>query len=134
MTEPDDLTTTAGDLVREVQTLSARLRSTRRNTVILAVSLVLDLTLTIVMATVLNHQADQNHKIQQALSQNYVTAQQQRQTRIDVLCPLYQLFIASVDDPHRTDGMTPDQKARSDRAAVAIHAQYARLGCPSTVG
>lgn len=134
MTEPDDLTTTAGDLVREVRTLSQRLKSTRRNTVILAVSLIIDLTLTVVMATVLNHQADQNHKIQQALSQNYLTSEQQRQIRVDVLCPLYQLFIASVDDPNRTAGMTPTQKAKSDKAAVAVHQQYARLGCPATTG
>lgn len=130
MTESDDqLTAVGSQLVQEVQGLSRKFRWLKHLTIGLTVSFVVDLVVTIVLATVVNNQGNINHRLQQALAQNYTTAQEQKQTRTELLCPLYQLFIGLADNP--VPGQTAQQLANAAKASAALHKQYARLDCPT---
>lgn len=124
-----ELTTTAGGLQTSVVELTRGLRSTRRRTLFIAVSVLLDLALTVTLATVLSGQADTNRRVRQSLAQNYVTAQQQAQTRVKVLCPLYTLLLASVNDPARATVMTAAQRAQVAVAVQVVRNGYTALGC-----
>lgn len=126
----DRLTAIGGQLVQEVQGLSRRFRVLRRLTIGLAVSFAVDLTITVVLATVVSNQSDISHKLQQALTQNYTTSQQQTLTRTENLCPLYQLLIGLTDDPIRPPNQTAEQAANTAKASKALHQQYDRLKCP----
>lgn len=124
-----ELSQKADDLIQVVGKLAHVQRVNRWHKIAFSVLLALDLALTVALATVLNGQADQNHKIKQALAQNYTTSQQQQQTRVEVLCPLYQLLVSLAEDPNRTAGMTPEQKLKSDAAAQSLEKQYSKLKC-----
>jgi hypothetical protein len=123
------LTATAASLQASVDTLAQRLRTTRRRTVITAIGLLLDVALTIALATVLSGQADTNRRVRESLAQNYITAQQQAATRIKVLCPLYTVLLASSADPARLAAMTPAQRAQLAASVKVIRDGYTTLGC-----
>jgi hypothetical protein len=125
----DRLTTTATNLQTSVNTLTRRMRVTRRRTVWIAFSVLLDFALTIALATVLSGQADTNRRVRESLAQNYTTAQQQAQTRIKVLCPLYTILLASATDPARAVAMTPAQRAQLAVSVKVVRSGYTALGC-----
>lgn len=103
-----------------------RRRSQRRTRIAIG----FDVLLTVVVATILNSQADTNRRIQESLRQNYITQAQQAQTRVRVLCPLYEVLLGVASDPARSTGMTEAQQARSAAAVKVIEEGYATLGCP----
>jgi len=131
MTESDNLATVGSQLAQEVRGLSQRLRLLKRLTIGLAISFAIDLTITAILATVVNDQRNTDRRLQQALSQNYTTSQQQQQLRTENLCPLYQLLIGLADDPVRPPNQTAEQLANTAKASAALHKQYARLRCSS---
>lgn len=69
-----------------------------------------------------------NRRLADSLRQNYVTAQQQAQTRVAVLCPLYEVLLASVDPAKRAQ-LPPEQQAKYDAAVLVIRRGYTTLGC-----
>lgn len=107
---------------------ASRRRSQRRLLYVFA----FDLVLTIVLATVLNGQAetnrriaDTNRRIQDSLAQNYATRQEQAATRVNVLCPLWTILVALASDPAQSPGTTPQQQDRARK----IRDGYTTLGC-----
>jgi hypothetical protein len=125
----------AGSLVGEVAALRQQLAVTeeRRRRGALALWLVsagfaLDIALTITMAFVVAGLVHTNRAVQQSLAQNYVTTQQQAQTRVRVLCPLYTLLLASVDPAKRT-ALPPTQRLVYDHTVQVIKDGYLTLGC-----
>lgn len=131
MSEPDDLAAIGGQLVQEVRGLSRRFRVLRHLVAGLAVSFAVDLTITVVLATVVSNQQDINHRLRQALTQDYTTSQQQQQVRTENLCPLYQLLIGFADNPVRPPNETLQQREDTARASAALHKQYDLLKCPA---
>jgi len=126
--EPDDLAVVGSQLVQEVQGLSRRFRLLKHVTIGLAASFLLDLIITAVLWSVVHGQININHRLQQALAQNYTTSQQQKQVRTDLLCPLYQMLIGFADNP--LPGASAGQLANAAKASSALHRQYSRLDCP----
>lgn len=132
----EELSATAAELELAVDTLNRGLadvgkqaRANRRRTVLTAVGLLLDVALTIALATVLSGQAETNQRVRESLAQNYITSQQQAQTRVKVLCPLYTVLLASVSDPNRATAMTPAQRAQVAAAVQVVRDGYTALGC-----
>lgn len=123
------LTQTGRGLQAAVETLTKRMRSTRRRTAVTAIGLLLDVGLTIALATVLSGQADTNRQLRQSVAQNYITQQEQQATRVRVLCPLYTVLLASATDPNRATAMTPAQHAQVAAAIQVVRDGYAALGC-----
>ncbi len=94
-----------------------------------AAALFLDVILTVVLATVLNGQASTNRQIKESLRQNYATSQQQAQTRVKVLCPLYTVLLTSAADPARRAGLSVAGQKQFDASVQTIKDGYATLGC-----
>lgn len=67
--------------------------------------------------------------VQDSLHQNYVTAQQQAETRSKVLCPLYQVLLTASTHPTSNTPGTPEQQAQFEKAVLTIKDGYTRLGC-----
>lgn len=127
-----ELAEAARRVIGEVQGLRADLvlkaekRTVRRTWRVLA----FDVVLSLVGLGLWYSQVQTNHRLQESLHQNYVTAQQQAETRVRVLCPLYTVLLAAATDPTpRTPG-TPEQQARVARAVQTIQDGYKTLGCP----
>jgi hypothetical protein len=120
------LITGADALADTVQELGATLRRSRRFGIVTAFGLVLDVTITIILATVLNGQAAQNRKIQNSLNQDYITQQQQEQTRVKVLCPLYGLLVTGSTPP---PGATSAELKQYTATLGIIKTGYVALGC-----
>jgi len=55
----------------------------------------------------------------------------QQVTSNEVLCPLYVVFLASVNHPRPEQVDTPEEKAAFEAAAKIIRDGYATLGCAS---
>lgn len=120
---------TAAALIAEVGNLAGAVRRTRAVNRVLGAVLVLVLALAVTDAFLLRAQAVANQRIERSLAQNYVTAQQQVQTRTQVLCPLYGALVAIASDPTRTAGLTPAQKLRANNAIQVLRNGYTTLGC-----
>lgn len=88
-----------------------------------------DIALSLVSLALWYSQVQTNHRLQESLHQNYVTAQQQASTRVRVLCPLYEVLLAAAADPSRRAQLPPSQWPRFDAAVRTIRAGYAALGC-----
>jgi hypothetical protein len=121
------LATEAGELLESVVYLNKALSRNRKLAAATAVGLVLDVVLTIVLATVLSGQANTNKQIKESLRENYVTSQQQAQTRVKVLCPLYEVLLASASVQPPAPNSTVE-KARAD-AIKTIKQGYVALEC-----
>lgn len=89
----------------------------------------LDIALTITMAFVVVGLVRTNDAVRESLAQDYVTAQQQAQTRVQVLCPLYEVLLAAVANPSPEAQATPAAKAQFDLAVKTIRDGYGTLGC-----
>lgn len=125
----DALAETGRNLEKSVDKLTRGLRSNRRRTIILAVSLVLDLAITITLATVLSGQADTNRRIRESLAQNYITETEQQATRLKVLCPVWTFLLALPASPKPAAPTTPAQQAQLAAGALAFRDGYITLGC-----
>lgn len=128
----DALTTQAGELTETVGDLFKALRRNRQLAFATAAGLVLDVILTIVLTVVLNGQADTNRNLQESLRENYVTSQEQAQTRIKVLCPLYEVMLASTTDPTKRSSLTPAQQKQYDASVKIIKDGFVTLNCPTS--
>ena len=118
----DALTASARDLKASVDDLARRQRSNR-------ISIAITMLLLFGMGAVLIGQIDTNDRVRKSLAQDYVTAQQQAQTRVKVLCPLYTLLLAVASDPVRLAALPASQRARADVAIQVIRGGYTALGC-----
>lgn len=125
----------AGSLVREVAALRAQLAVTegrrRRGAYalwLMSAGFALDIALTITMAFVVAGLVHTNRAVQRSLAQNYVTTQQQADTRVRVLCPLYTLLLASVD-PAKRGTLPAAQRLVYDHTVQVIKDGYNTLGC-----
>ena len=58
-------------------------------------------------------------------------AEIQTRTSDEVLCPLYEVFLQSVNHPAPSQINTPEKKARFEAAAKIVRDGYAALGCQS---
>jgi hypothetical protein len=92
-------------------------------------TIVADLVVTSVGLAVLHNQGLANHRIQESLRQNYTTSQQQAITRTRVLCPLYQVLLASAQDPVRVAALTTQEKKTFEANVRVIRDGYVTLGC-----
>lgn len=122
------LIATAQSVVAEVQALRGDLasrRSLRRAWRIVA----FDVLLSLISLGLWYSQVQTNHRLQDSLHQNYITAQQQALTRVKVLCPLYTVLLAASADPTRRAQLPPSQWPRYDAAVKTIETGYATLGC-----
>lgn len=126
------LTAEAEVLAEAVDDLRAALRRSRRFGIATMVGLVLDVTLTIILATVLNGQSNTNHRIQDSLRQNYITQQQQSDTRVRILCPLYSVLLSSASTPPNPPLSPAAQKIRN-ASVKTIKDGYITLGCQSAL-
>jgi hypothetical protein len=88
-----------------------------------------DLMVTGVGLFILHTQAVTNGRIQESLRQNYTTSQQQAITRTRVLCPLYQVLLASAQDPVRVAALTTQEKKTFEANVRVIRDGYVTLGC-----
>jgi hypothetical protein len=109
----------------------ARRRSQRRTWV----TVILDVGLSLVSLTLWHSQSDTsrqlreaNRQIQVSLQQNYVTSQQQVQTRRAVLCPL-ESYLLTLTKLTQRAALPADQQAQYDKAAGLFKDGYATLGC-----
>jgi hypothetical protein len=126
----------AGSLVGEVAALREQLAVTegRRRRGAYALWLVsagfaLDIALTITMAFVVAGLVHTNQAVQQSLAQDYVTAQEQAETRVRVLCPLYEVLLAATASPSPQSQTTPAARAQYLAAVKTIKDGYTALGC-----
>ena len=87
-----------------------------------------DLIVTIIGLVVLHAQAETSHKIRETLRANYVTQQQQAETRFKVLCPLYS-FVLSLAKPDVRASLPPDQQKIFDEEIRVFHDGYITLKC-----
>lgn len=124
----EELTASLNDLVESVQSLEAKSRVNQRVVAVLSVLVVLKLATIIVLIVALVGLSNANHRVQESLRQNYVTAQQQVETRIKVLCPLYGALVASVNPAMRAS-LPPEQQKQFDANAKIIKDGYRTLGC-----
>ena len=115
--------------------LKAEKSKRRRSQRWLLAAVAVDVAFTITLATVLSGQASTNAhlkaataQIQESLRQNYLTAQQQRATRVDLLCPLYQALLGVADIPPSMPLPSAQLKARND-AIAALKRGYTKAGC-----
>lgn len=125
---PQDLIATAERVIGEVRALRGDLaskRSLRKAWRVVA----FDVVLSLVGLALWYSQVQTNHRLQDSLKQNYVTAQQQAETRVRVLCPLYTILLAAVQNPASPTPGTPEQRARVAKAAETIRKGYTTLGC-----
>lgn len=120
---------------RNAGNLRAEKSKRRRSQRWLLAAVAVDVAFTITLATVLSGQASTNAhlkaataQIQESLRQNYLTAQQQRATRVDLLCPLYQALLGVADIPPSTPLPSAQLKARND-AIAALKRGYTKAGC-----
>jgi hypothetical protein len=123
-----DLITAAGELRAAVGDLQSRIKVNRRWNYILTGLVTLKAATIIVLIVVIVNLAHANSRIQDSLHQNYVTAQQQAQTRVNVLCPLYGLFLGAVAHPQQP-AQTETQKAQLAKDTQIIKDGYRSLGC-----
>lgn len=115
-------------LTEAVETLSADLRSLKRQTHVNRVWRNVLAVLVVVLVVVIADLAYTNKRTEDSLHQNYVTAQQQAQTRVQVLCPLYGLFLGAVQNPSQP-AQTSAQKAQLAKDLAIIQKGYKSLGC-----
>ncbi|ACU71735.1 hypothetical protein Caci_2826 [Catenulispora acidiphila DSM 44928] len=89
----------------------------------------LDIVLSLVSLGLWYSQDQTNQRLQTSLRQSYVTAQQQQETRIKVLCPLYQVLLTATTHPTSSTPGTPGQLEQFEKAVATIRAGYTTLGC-----
>lgn len=104
-----DLSDSITDLMERTELSAHKIKRSRNFAQATAVGLVLDVVLTVVIVFVFNRQQAVNS---------------------DVLCPLYGVFIGSLDNTRRTS-MTPEQQARFDHAVSVVTHGADVLGCDS---
>lgn len=112
--------------------LAAERKRGRRNSlglIFMSLGLVLDVALTGAIAGLAWGQVRANDRIEQSLRTNYTTAQQQTQTRVHVLCPLYEVLLAAAANPSPESQSSPAAKARFNQAVKTIRDGYTTLGC-----
>ena len=110
----EDLATAAGDLRTAVHDLQSRVTFARRWNIVLSVLVAAMVVGAVVLATVI---VDLNR------TQNAEDA-----TRHQVLCPLYTLFVQSVNKP-RGPTETAEQYAVREAVKPQILKSYSTLGC-----
>lgn len=122
----------AADAAAKVATEKNQRRRWQRVFVVFGV---IDLVVTVGLATDFSGQAsinDQlkkaNEQIRESLRQNYVTAQQQQATRKELLCPLYGALLGVASSQPPTPVSPAQQKAR-DEAISALRKGYAKAAC-----
>jgi len=112
------------DLDAQQRALKKQQEATRRQWGInwlLGLSILLDVALSVAVGLGyfrISHNANEIADIQQVTSN-------------EVLCPLYVVFLASVDHPRPEQVDTPEEKAAFEAAARIIRDGYAALGCTS---
>lgn len=87
-----------------------------------------DLVATAIGLVVLHLQAETNHKIRESLRVDYITQQQQAETRVKVLCPLYS-FVLSLARPEVRASLPPDRQKIYDGEIKIFHDGYITLKC-----
>lgn len=120
---------------RNAEALRAEKSKRRKSFRWVLVAVVVDVAFTITLATVLSGQASTNAQlkaataqIQESLRQNYLTAQQQQATRVDLLCPLYSALLSVAEYPPAAPLPAAQLKVRND-AITALKAGYTKAGC-----
>lgn len=116
-------------LERKIAALN-RADARRKRSIRLAfITIAADLLVTSIGLAIWHQQSDTNQRIQQSLHANYITQQQQADTRVRVLCPLYTVLLAAAKNPQPGAVGTPEQKARFDASVKVIQDGFAALGC-----
>jgi hypothetical protein len=93
------------------------------------VTIGLDVVLSLVSVSLFLEQRDTNHRLQDSLNQNYVTAQQQLETRQELLCPLYGTLYALAEAQPAGAPLTAAQATARDSAVETLMSGYAKAGC-----
>lgn len=126
----------AGFLVEELKALRTQLAVTEQRRrrgafalVVVSMGFALDIALTVTMTLVVIGLVHTNHSVQQSLAQNYVTASQQAQTRVRVLCPLYEVLLAASAVPPPPSQATAASRDQYAKAVKTIRDGYTTLGC-----
>jgi len=127
-----DLIATAQAVVDEVQSLRGDLaskRSLRRTWRIVA----FDVVLSLVGLALWYSQVQTNHRLEESLHQNYVTAQQQAETRVRVLCPTETalLVLLSLPRPATAPALSAPQQKALTSAIQTFTSSYKSLKCPA---
>jgi|1185.fasta_scaffold764986_3 hypothetical protein len=109
-----DLTNAVEVLSHDIADLKNQLRINRNWRTALITLSALKVVTFIVLGVIIANLSDTQHR--------------EQITRSRVLCPLYSLFVKSVDAP-RSPGETSDQYDQRVSAREQIHDSYAALGC-----
>lgn len=129
--EVEELAAVANELKESIDTLSenfgvlsGKTDSNRRIAIVLSVVSAVVLVTVIVLSTVVIGLRHTNQRLEKSLRDNYTTSQQEAVTRVQVLCPLYLLFIGAVEHPQ------PGQVPPPASTVKTIKDGYAALKCP----
>ncbi len=120
--------TLAEATTKSKQEIAAERRARRRSIWLTTGVVVIDIALSVASLILYIGQRQTNQKLAESLRENYTTSQQQAQTRVRVLCPLYTLLLASVDTSKR-NALPPTQQAVYDHTVKVIRDGYNALGC-----
>lgn len=131
----DELARTAEALtgsVTELHDAVHRLnRRTARHKVAITLAIIgvlLDIALSVAVVVVLHSQQAVNDQIRAQQQQLAATQEQAEATRARVLCPLYQVFLASAD-PQRRAALPEDKRPAYDHAVQVIREGAEVLAC-----
>jgi hypothetical protein len=124
----EELAAEASKLRAAVHDLQERISFNRRWNQILTGLIALKAATIVVLIVVVVNLSHTNSRIQESLHLNYVTAQQQAQTRSQVLCPLYGLFLGAVETPSQPVE-TEQQRQQLAKDLKIIQDGYRSLGC-----
>lgn len=128
----NDLNSTLNRLNREtgsaLQGLSRVARTNRRAIIALAVSLAVDVALTVVLGGMWSRQQHNTERLNALTARLDYSQTVQRQK---VLCPLYTLLIAS--EKTEPPGLTEDQRTQRAASFKVIHDGYDVLDCLSFI-
>lgn len=128
----EELTESLRALNENMTRLEGRDKTNRRIITVLAGFVVLKLVTIIVLIVVLVDLNGANHRIRDSLRQSYVTSQQQAQTRIKVLCPLYSVLLASIGSQPPSGNVGSALRKQYDASVKVIRDGYAALDCASS--
>lgn len=104
----------------------------KRSTRMFLIALAADIVLSLVGFGLWWGQHQANHRIEQSLRQNYVTAQQQVETRTRVLCPTETALLVLLSLPRMPSApvLSAQQQDALTRAIQAFNNGYKALKCP----
>lgn len=127
----DELKEALDGLSESVGVLSDKTDTNRRVIVAIGSLAVLKLITIVILVVIIVNMAHTNHRLQASIQQITAVQAEQANLRNHSFCPLYRLFLASVNDPATKARMTPDELKSFNATVKTLQDGYAALHCTS---